>query len=202
MAMTPAQEAQYALDWDLDPASLKADVRAEYDRLKPERDQRRAERAFRPQQAPSQRHPIENEIRGFLAMHWLKLGGAAGVLIIGIIMQAATGSKVVLCNSFAGQLGQAFSSQANSDCTVVSGIHSLGVVLTWLGVLGLAAAGGFLWMGYDKASKARAKLARQAQSATAPAAPAEPPDIHRDPAPGHRLSLAPGPAQLDKDRIP
>jgi hypothetical protein len=31
--MSPAQEAQYALDWQLGPDTLKGDARTEYDRL-------------------------------------------------------------------------------------------------------------------------------------------------------------------------
>ena len=48
------------------------------------------------------------------------------VLIIGIIMQAATGSKVALCNSFVGQIGQAFDQQASAGCAVANGVHTFG----------------------------------------------------------------------------
>lgn len=37
MAMTPAQEAEYALNYGLDRDGLRRDVRAEYDRLRQER---------------------------------------------------------------------------------------------------------------------------------------------------------------------
>jgi hypothetical protein len=37
MAMTPTQEAEYALDYGLDRAGLRPEVRAEYDRLQQER---------------------------------------------------------------------------------------------------------------------------------------------------------------------
>jgi hypothetical protein len=38
MAMTPQQEAEYALDYGVDPASLSSAAQAEYDRLKSTRD--------------------------------------------------------------------------------------------------------------------------------------------------------------------
>jgi hypothetical protein len=67
------------------------------------------------------------------------------VLIIGIIMQAATGSKVALCNSFAGQIGQAFDQQASAGCSVANGVHTFGQVLVWVSVAGFLGVAYRLW---------------------------------------------------------
>jgi biopolymer transport protein ExbB/TolQ len=39
-------------------------------------------------------------------------------------------------NSSLGQLGQAFSHKASSECAVVTGVHDLGLLATILGLVG------------------------------------------------------------------
>lgn len=163
MAMTPEQEAAYTLAYGSRDELRSDEARAAYDRLAAERTAQgpRPQPAARPR-----RSPAEDAIRAYLVKHWLEPAVPLAMLIIGIIMQAATGSKVALCNSFVGQLGQAFDQQASNGCSVASGVHTFGQVLMWLGILGLIGAGGRLWMAYGQAAQARAKIARQEQQAT------------------------------------
>jgi hypothetical protein len=177
MAMTPEEEARYTLSWSLDPKDLKPEARAIYDQMKPEFDRRRAERASRPQQAAAKppRHPIEDAIRSFLIRRWLEAAVPAAILIIGIIMQAATASKVALCNSVLGQLGQAFSTSANEGCSAANDVHGLGTFFMWLGIAGLVGAAIRIGIVYHHATEARAHFANQAQPTEKLA---EPQDTH------------------------
>ena len=53
MSMTPVQEAQYALNYNLAPGTLKGDARTEYDRLAEERQYRREHPEEFPAPAPA-----------------------------------------------------------------------------------------------------------------------------------------------------
>ena len=65
-------------------------------------------------------------IHRMLVRRWVEASIAVAILATGIIMQAATSSKMALCNSVVGQIGQAFDQQANTDCSAVSAVHSFG----------------------------------------------------------------------------
>ena len=162
MAMTPTKEAAYVLAYGSREDLRSDEARAEYDRLKAEQA---AQGPRPPQSARPRRSPAEEAIRAYLIKHWIEPVTPFVVLIVGIIMQAATGSKVALCNSFVGQIGQAFDRQASTGCSVASGVHTFGQVLMWLGILGLIGAAARLWAAYDKVAKARARLAQQGSQA-------------------------------------
>jgi hypothetical protein len=153
MALTPEQEARYALDTNLDPAGLSADARVTYDRLA-------AQQAASRQQASSQPQPPRRsagnagvprtasaaaaaavalsarQVRGLFL-------GAAGVVlfIIWIVLNGQTVDGMSaqglnnICNSTLGQLGQGFDSTAAADCSKASTLATWQTVCFWLGLV-------------------------------------------------------------------
>ena len=117
-------------------------------------------------QTPIQeRHPIEDTIHRMLVRRWVEASIAVAILVTGIIMQAATSSKMALCNSVVGQIGQAFDQQANTDCSAVSAVHSFGSWLIWLGVAACLGGAYRVWRVYHDIPEARAHFAQEQPTA-------------------------------------
>jgi len=143
MAMTPRQEAEYALAYGSKSALTSDEARDEYERL-------RAGTA-----APKQ--PLPKSHRGELspvAGKWLaalsSLGLAVLALIVGLIFQGVSSSKAGLCNTVIGDFAQQQSGSTAASCGLWTGLDTFGQVLTWLGGIGtvlLALLFGLTWLG-------------------------------------------------------
>lgn len=98
MAMTPTQEASYALDYGLDREDLKPQVRAEYDRLKQERyfAATRAAGAQQPPQ-PQNQAPVTRP-GGAMPPRRLIV---SGVVVVLVIVAAVIGHAIASGSSIA-----------------------------------------------------------------------------------------------------
>ena len=133
MAMTPRQEAEYALAYGERDDCTSDETRAEYDRLK----------------AASQVHwdpPPKKEASSNAGKAATVLPAALGSLVVavlvligGIILQAVSGAKAGLCNTVIGQFAQQQSTGTAVNCGLWSGLDTFGQVLTWLGGFGAVA---------------------------------------------------------------
>jgi hypothetical protein len=133
MAMTPRQEAEYALAYGGRDDCTTDETRAEYDRLK----------------AAPQAHfnpPPKKEASSTAGKAAAVLPAALGSLVVavlvlvgGIILQAVSGAKAGLCNTVIGQFAQQQSTGTAVNCGLWSGVDTFGQVLTWLGGLGAVA---------------------------------------------------------------
>ena len=99
MAMTPTQEAEYALDYALDREGLRPEVRVEYDRLKQER-YFASTRAVNAQQPAAQhrQQPAAGRPGGTIPLRKLIIGG---LVVILIIVAAVIGRAIASSNSIA-----------------------------------------------------------------------------------------------------
>jgi hypothetical protein len=99
MAMTPTQEAEYALDYGLDRDGLRPEVRVEYDKLKQERyfASTRAVSAQQPA-AQLQQHSVAKRPDSTIPPRKLIIGGLVVVLII---IAAVIGHAIASSDSIA-----------------------------------------------------------------------------------------------------
>ncbi len=152
MALTPEQEAQYALDYNLGSQDLKPGAKEIYDDLVV----RRQQAASRPQASPfpaaaagTPRTSPAATLAG-LALSARQLRGvfltAAGVIlfIIWIILNSMTVEGMSaqgfssLCNSALGQIGQGFDATAAADCGRASTLATWQTICFWLGLAMIA----------------------------------------------------------------
>ncbi len=63
----------------------------------------------------------------------------------GIIMTSAAPSASALCNRNIGQWGQAFGSATQAHCAIDAAVHSSGVILVILGIVGILVGVGRLF---------------------------------------------------------
>jgi hypothetical protein len=148
MAMTPRQEAEYALAYGTRDDCVSDETRAEYDRLKAATKP--------PHLTPPRKKEVSSGARKAAAVLPAALGSlvlAALILIGGIILQAVSGSKAGLCNTVIGQFAQQQSTGTAVNCGLWSGLDTFGQVLTWLG--GIGAVGLALLFGLSLMSKPR-----------------------------------------------
>jgi hypothetical protein len=133
MAMTPRQEAEYALAYGERDDCTSDEIRAEYDRLKAARQVHL--------DPPPKKEASSNAGKAATVLP-AALGSlvvAVLVLIGGIILQAVSGAKAGLCNTVIGQFAQQQSTGTAVNCGLWSGLDTFGQVLTWLGGFGVVA---------------------------------------------------------------
>jgi hypothetical protein len=83
------------------------------------------------EQASTARQSMRTERRG------IALTVISGVtMTVGIIITSATSAANALCRSYVGHLGQAVSGSTPTHCTADATLHSLGIIILILGILG------------------------------------------------------------------
>jgi hypothetical protein len=133
MAMTPRQEAEYALAYGERDDCTSDEIRAEYDRLKA------ARQVHLDPPLKKEASPNAGKAATVLPAALGSLVVAVLVLIGGIILQAVSGAKAGLCNTVIGQFAQQQSTGTAVNCGLWSGLDTFGQVLTWLGGFGVVA---------------------------------------------------------------
>jgi hypothetical protein len=99
MAMTPTQEAEYALDYGLDREGLRPEVRAEYDRLKQERYFANTRTlSAQPPPAQHQQHSAAGPPVGTIPPRKLIL---RGVVVVFVVVAAIIGHAISRSSSIA-----------------------------------------------------------------------------------------------------